>query len=41
MLSKPKNPKDYQEREVHEFKQAPTTPAPKPKLVVETVEIEK
>ena len=37
MLSKPKNPKDYQGREVNEHKQAPIVPSPK--LVDETVGI--
>ena len=39
MLSKPKNRKDYQGREVNEHEQAPI--APSPKLVAETVEIKK
>ena len=38
MLSKPKNPKDYQGREVNEHEQAPI--APSPKLVAE-IEIKK
>ena len=47
MLSKPKNPKDYKDREVNEFEQAPLyleQPAnlrQQPKLKVKTVEIKK
>ena len=39
MLSKPKNPKDYQGREVNEHEQGPIVPSPK--LVAKTVEIKK
>ena len=39
MLSKPKNPKDYQGRQVKEHEQALIVPSPK--LVSETVEIKK
>ena len=39
MLSKPKNPEDYQEREVNEFEQVLI--APKPKLVANIVQINK
>ena len=39
MLSKRKNPKDYQGRELNEYEQAPITPSPK--LTAETVEIKK
>ena len=39
MLSKPKNPRDYQGREVNEHEQAPIVPSPN--LVAETVEIKK
>ena len=47
MLSKPKNPKDYKDREVNEFEQAPlyleqpVNLRQQPKLKVETVEIKK
>ena len=39
MLSKPKNSKDYQGREVNEHEKTPIVPSPK--LVAETVEIKK
>ena len=39
MPSKPKIPKDYQNREVNEHKQAPVVPAPN--FRAETVEIKK
>ena len=39
MWSKPKNPKDYQGREVNEHEQAPIIPSPK--LVAKTVDIKK
>ena len=39
MLSKPKNPKDYQGREVNEHEQGPIVPSPK--LVAKTGEIKK
>ena len=47
MLSKPKNPKDYKDREISEFEQAPlyleqsANLRQQPKLKVETVEIKK
>ena len=47
MLSKPKNPKDYKDREANEFEQAPlyleqpVNLRQQPKLKVETVEIKK
>ena len=47
MLSKPKNPKDYKDREVNEFEQAPlyleqpVNLRQQPKLKVETVQIKK
>ena len=47
MLSKPKNPKDYKDREVNEFEQAPlyfeqpVNLRQQPKLKIETIEIKK
>ena len=47
MLSKPKNPKDYKDREVNEFEQAPlyfeqpVNLRQQPKLKIETIEMKK